>query len=296
MIIFDTATFVVYGLLTASILSVWLPPSLTRITRVAPWMILLALSMGFGLYYRIVEPGGILYLAVLATFCHLASRSKLNIYLKIAFGLVAIGMVVVLFLHKAAFFNNPLVFDKFFLSDRSSAYTKYWNFDKAAAGLILLAYFGDIARSRHDWKTLARKSYLISIITVVLSLSLARVFGYIKLDITLTSAYFAWAWANLFFTCVSEEMLFRGVVQRHLAALSDKNTYKVGIVVFVGILFGLAHFAGGTTYVILASVAGIGYGYAYHVTARIESAILTHFLLNSAHFLLFTYPYPKGFT
>lgn len=296
MIIFDTATFVVYGLLTASILSVWLPPSLTRITRVAPWMILLALSMGFGLYYGIVEPGGILYLAILATLCHLASRVKLSIYLKIAFGLIAIGMVVVLFLHKAPFFNNPLVFDQFFLSDRSSSYTKYWNFDKAAAGLILLAYFGDITKSPHDWKMLARKSYLISIITVVLSLSLARVFGYIKLDITLTSAYFAWAWANLFFTCVSEEMLFRGVVQKYLAALSDKNAYKVGIVVFVGILFGLAHFAGGTTYVILASVAGIGYGYAYHVTGRIESAILTHFLLNSAHFLLFTYPYPKGFT
>jgi len=37
-------------------------------------------------------------------------------------------------------------------------------------------------------------------------------------------------------------------------------------------------------------VAGIGYGWAYRRTGRIEASILTHFSLNSLHFLLFTYP------
>lgn len=293
MIIFDAGTLIVYGLLTASILAVWLPRHSTQTSRVPPWMILSGVSAGFGLYYGIVEPGGILYLAVLAACCYLVTRRGLNAFIKVISGFVVIGLAVGLFLHRVPFFNNPLVFDGYFLSDQSSVYTKYWNFDKAAAGLILLAYFGDICRSRYDWKALARQSSIISIVTIVLAFSLALTFGYIKIDITFTSAYFAWAWANLFFTCLSEEMLFRGFLQKHLAALSDKKIYKVSIVVLVGILFGLAHFAGGTTYVMLASVAGIGYGYAYHVTGRIESAVLTHFLLNSAHFLFFTYPYAR---
>lgn len=294
MILLNPSIIVVYGLLTAAILSIWLPQSFNRIAQVPAWMILSAISGSFGLYYRIVEPEGILYLATLAFFCHLVKQRNTNIYLRTISAFIVIGQVVSLFLHNVPFFNNPLVFDNFFLSDQSSAYTKYWAFDKAAAGLILLAYFGDTCRSSHDWKILARKSYIISTITIFLSLSLAVILGYIKLDFTLSSAYFAWAWANLFFTCISEEMLFRGFVQKYLTALSEKNRYKLGIVIFVGVLFGLAHFGGGTTYVILASVAGIGYGYAYHLTGRIESSILTHFLLNSAHFLFFTYPYLRG--
>jgi uncharacterized protein len=294
MMILNAATIVVYGLLTSAFLSIWLPVSLNRVARAPAWMILSGISASFGLYYGIVEPGGIVYLAALTAVSHLAAQRNLNAYIRSLSGLMVIGLVIGLFLHKAPFFNNTLVFDEFFLSDRSSAYKQYWNFDKAAAGLILLAYFGDICRSSYDWKILVRQSSTISILTIILSLSLALIFGYIKIDITLSPAYFAWTWANLFFTCIPEEMLFRGFVQKHLAALSDKNLYKISIVVFVGILFGLAHFAGGTTYVILASVAGIGYGYAYHITGRIESAILTHFLLNTTHFLFFTYPFAKG--
>jgi hypothetical protein len=294
MIIFDTGTIIVFGLLTASILSIWFPRQSGPIGRVPVWMILAGLSTASGLYYGIVEPPGILYLAILVFFCYLVNRRNLNIYLRGAFAFAVIALTVSLFLHKIPFFNNPLVFDNFFLSDQSSVYTKYWNFDKAAAGLILLAYFGDICRSADDWKVLVRKSYIVMIITISLSHLLALIFGYIELDITLTTAYFAWAWANLFFTCVSEEMLFRGLVQKYLASLSERKAYKIGIVVFIGILFGLAHIGGGAIYAILASVAGIGYGYAYHATGRIEGAILTHFLLNTAHFLFFTYPFASG--
>lgn len=292
MVSFNTATIVVYGFLTAAILAIWLPQSINKTTRIPVWAILAGISSIFGLYFDIVALGGILYLLGLGLFCHLVRHQ--NKWISIPAGFIVIGFVVGLFLHSIPFFNNPVVFDNFFLSNQSSVYNKHWNFDKAAAGLILLAYFGDICRSINEWKAMFQKSYLISIITVTASISLALIFGYINLDITLVSAYFAWAWANLLFTCVAEEMLFRGFVQRHLLSLTGKEAYKISIVIFVGILFGLAHFAGGTTYVILASVAGIGYGYAYYRTGRIESAILTHFLLNSVHFVFFTYPFTKG--
>jgi membrane protease YdiL (CAAX protease family) len=46
--------------------------------------------------------------------------------------------------------------------------------------------------------------------------------------------------------------------------------------------------------VLLATIAGLFYGAAYLRTRRIEGAILTHFALNAAHFLAFTYPALAG--
>lgn len=49
--------------------------------------------------------------------------------------------------------------------------------------------------------------------------------------------------------------------------------------------------AGGPTYVVLSTVAGVGYGRAYlHAGNRIEASLLAHFTLNAVHFLGFTYP------
>jgi membrane protease YdiL (CAAX protease family) len=42
--------------------------------------------------------------------------------------------------------------------------------------------------------------------------------------------------------------------------------------------------------VLLATIAGTGYGLAYQRSGRVEMAILTHFAVNATHFLLFTYP------
>ncbi len=55
-------------------------------------------------------------------------------------------------------------------------------------------------------------------------------------------------------------------------------------------LFGLAHFGGGVSYIVLATAAGLGYGIVYQRTRSIEMAMLAHFALNTVHFLLFTYP------
>ena len=53
---------------------------------------------------------------------------------------------------------------------------------------------------------------------------------------------------------------------------------------------GLAHAAGGWLYVLVASLAGIGYGWIYASTRSIAWAIVAHAGLNAIHFLVFTYP------
>lgn len=44
----------------------------------------------------------------------------------------------------------------------------------------------------------------------------------------------------------------------------------------------------------IALLAGAGYAIVFDRTRRIEMAMLAHFALNAAHFLLFTYPRLAG--
>jgi membrane protease YdiL (CAAX protease family) len=100
---------------------------------------------------------------------------------------------------------------------------------------------------------------------------------------------------NLFFTCVAEEALFRGFLQNQLTQLLSQWTYGSTIsLILTSILFGLVHFPGGWSYVFLATVAGLFYGYAYFKAQKIEASIWVHFLVNAIHFLAFTYPALKG--
>ena len=92
---------------------------------------------------------------------------------------------------------------------------------------------------------------------------------------------------NLFFTCVAEEAFFRGFLQRELGrALVGFGGGQPLAVGGSAALFGLAHWAGGWSYVLLAALAGLGYALAFRASGRIEMAILAHFGLNAVHFLL----------
>jgi membrane protease YdiL (CAAX protease family) len=101
--------------------------------------------------------------------------------------------------------------------------------------------------------------------------------------------FLIWAVTNLFFTCLSEEAFFRGFVLAELARPGGRAWLAIAVIVSA-VLFGLAHFGGGITYVIAGVIAGLGYGLAYARTRRVEAAMVVHFAVNAVHFLFFTYP------
>jgi membrane protease YdiL (CAAX protease family) len=103
-----------------------------------------------------------------------------------------------------------------------------------------------------------------------------------------------WLAYNLLYTCVLEESFFRGILQTALIrgwarrfTLSVARALGIGI---AAILFGLAHFGGGLVYVVLATIAGVGYGLAYDLTGRLHCAVLVHFAINAVHRLVFAGP------
>ena len=113
--------------------------------------------------------------------------------------------------------------------------------------------------------------------------------SYVKFGIKFIPLFFLWALKNLFFVCVAEEALFRGFIQRNLETGLKNIKFGSMIALFIAaFLFGLAHYKGGVVYILLAFIAGIGYGFAYKKTKHIEASILTHFSLNAVHFLFFT--------
>jgi membrane protease YdiL (CAAX protease family) len=168
-------------------------------------------------------------------------------------------------------------------------YEKLLAFDKTGAGILLLALAVPGILGRSGWRPLLRRAAPILGLTPLLLSLIVVASGYADWDVTVTPAFLWWGILNLLTTCVSEEALFRGLLQTRLVdAAAQHGLPAYPAILLTALIFGLSHVAGGPELVLLATLAGVGYGYAYHATRRIEAAILCHFIVNAGHFLLFT--------
>ena len=194
-------------------------------------------------------------------------------------------------LHILPGFNNWAYYQDIRLSEKSALFSVWYNFDKPLVGLFILGFcYKQLIHNFMDLGEMLRTIMPVMLGGIILIYLFSIIVGYAQFDPGLTSVFFPWAIKNLLFTVTAEEALFRGVIQNQLSRLI-KHKHKASIALVIGaLLFGVAHYSGGLTYVLLASIAGLLYGYVYMRTNRIEAAILTHFLLNAGHFLFFTYP------
>jgi membrane protease YdiL (CAAX protease family) len=101
----------------------------------------------------------------------------------------------------------------------------------------------------------------------------------------------AWLWVlnNLLLVAVCEEAFFRGYLQGIIGGRVFKGKSPYIPIFITALLFGLAHTTGGPALMLLAFIAGCGYGWAYY-RGGILASILTHFFFNVLHFFVFTYP------
>ena len=75
-------------------------------------------------------------------------------------------------------------------------------------------------------------------------------------------------------TGVPEEFLFRGLIQTTLERAIGRAALPIA-----SIIFGLAHLPD-VRYVLLATLAGLAYGWVYHATRRITASAVTHALVD----------------
>jgi len=199
-------------------------------------------------------------------------------------------MAGVLAAHAMGGFQNPVVLRDVVFSPGAMSYTQYVNFDKTLAGVLVLAIgWWAPLRSARDWSKALRTTAPIAGATIAVVMAASLALGFVRFDPHWTPLFLVWAPINLVLTCVSEEALFRGFLQRELGAALEGRS-SVAAVAISALAFGLAHAGGGWRYVLVATLAGTGYAVVYQRTGRLEASILTHFAVNATHFLFFTYP------
>lgn len=283
---------VTYGLLGMAILSAWLPAMRVTATLAIPaWTLLLAAAVASGLVNGYLAPIALLSLAALLGAACWSRRPGAAWRMRLALLLAGL-LALALAMHLAPGFRNPRILDKVLISPDGVPFTQYLNFDKGVVGLVLLALLCRTAASWQECGAALRKAWPAMAATVVAVLGLALATGYVRVDVKLHEATLGFLLVNLLFTCVAEEAFFRGLLQEKMAAAMQR--WRGGDVtawLAASVLFGAAHLGGGWQAAMLATLAGLGYGYVYRSTKSIEAAILTHFAVNAVHFIGFTYPY-----
>ena len=172
----------------------------------------------------------------------------------------------------------------------SLPYTKYFNFDKGAAAMLVLGLYAPGRAARRSRGTAAGWAWRFAIIAVVVIAATVSV-GYARWDPKLPSWWPMWLASMVFLTALPEETLFRGVIQEALhERLGESIRARRLAAVLAGALFGVAHAGGGWTYVGLSTIAGIGYGWIYAASRSLAASTAAHTALNLLHLLCFSYP------
>lgn len=288
----QTLILTTFVLLALAILAVWLKPIYINERFVLPpWTAIFIASISSGLAAGVLRPMAAVELGLFCGVAYFAQASKQKSTRKAAFAIATAIFALALALHRLPGFNNPVVISSMTISEGAVAFTQYANFDKGAVGLILLAFMCSRIKAFSEWGKLLKQTCPIALITAMVVLGAATGIGYVKPDWKITQVTGHFLVINLFFTVIAEEAFFRGFLQERLALSLSRLRYGQSIAVTCSaLLFGAAHAAGGITHMLLASLAGFGYAYAYSVTRRIEAPVIVHFALNAMHFVGFTYP------
>ncbi|MDR5760076.1 CPBP family intramembrane glutamic endopeptidase [Caballeronia sp. LZ035] len=249
---------------------------------------LLVLAYGAALIVGQLSAPALLVIALLAVAAYAISprRSRL---IRIAGHALFIALAIGLGLHAWPGFHNERVIVSERMTPDALPFTMFLNLDKPLTGFWLLLALPGLAAARRTAVTL-NTTLLCVLPTAVACLCAAQLLGVVHWAPKLPPDSILWALNNLLLVSFAEEALFRAYLQGGLTRLLAHDHRGEWIALCMSaVLFGLAHAAGGWQWIVLATIAGAGYGVAYRY-GGLRAAVLTHFGLNAAHFFLFTYP------
>lgn len=246
------------------------------------------------LFELVINFYAILYILLFFLITYLYFQDKKAIpFLKWVYFIIINIVIISSYLHIIPGFHNKLVIDKLIISKSSTPFSMYLNFDKVIIALILFINSNLFNQEKKDINsnTIAKIS-TVSFSFCLFFIALGGIFHLIHFDFKLPNILPIWIINNLFFVCFSEEVVFRGFLQRFFKNYLDNKEKKIPYlyIILPSLLFGIAHFKGGLLYVIFVSFIGALYGYVYDRTNKISYTAIIHFLFNLVHIILFTYP------
>jgi membrane protease YdiL (CAAX protease family) len=259
-----------------------------------PWIYLALLSLGYGLALTYGHLGlmAAISVALLLVAGFAVRHQKLSIALYLGHGLF-IFMALALAMHWLPGFYNGRAIDPQRFTDDAVPFSMYLNLDKPLIGFWLLLVCPWIVGRRSLHLSLYATAMALSL-SAVLALGGALLLGVISWAPKWPDQAWLWTLNNLLLVTLVEEALFRGYIQGGLTRCFKNLPHGENLALLLAsLLFGLAHVGAGWQWVLLASLAGVGYGLAYRF-GGLGAAIATHFGLNLLHFGLFTYPMLAG--
>ncbi|NTX43968.1 CPBP family intramembrane metalloprotease [Burkholderia cepacia] len=208
---------------------------------------------------------------------------------RIAAHAVFAALAIALSLHLLPGFHNPLVIAPTRFTPDAAPFTMYLNLDKPLVGLWLVWVLPWVAPDVPLSRAL-RTGAVAAVATAAACLAGALAFGMVGWAPKWPASGWLWLVNNLLLVTLAEEALFRGYVQGGLTRAFGAFAWGPWAALAIGaVLFGAAHAAGGWSWIVLGTVAGVGYGLAWRRGGLLASA-LAHAGLNVVHFGLFTYP------
>lgn len=259
-----------------------------------PWTYLALLCTGYGLalsYGQLDWPAAASIALLIAI--GVAVRQPRRQWLRTLGHGAFVVMALALALHWLPGFNSDRVIGPQRFTADAVPFSMYLNLDKPLIGFWLLLACPWIA-SHHRLLSSLRATLTALAFCALATLGGAWLLGIIHWAPKWPDQAWLWLANNLLLVTVVEEVLFRGYIQgglsRRLNNLPHGQTLSL---LLTALLFGAAHAGAGWQWVLLATIAGIGYGLAYRF-GGLGAAIATHLGLNLLHFGLFTYPMLAG--
>ncbi len=260
---------------SAAMLSLWCVPQRGRMIWLPWWLFAGALTVCF--YQGWMQPMALLWPGLLVAALWQLQRSGQDWwhYLLLT-GVVVLSLALAT--HLLPGFSPIPVF----------AEQHYRNLDKACVAFVLLALLGSRMTQWAELRNAFSITWPFFVISPAVIFSLAWLLGGInESGFGIPQHFWLWAWGNLLVTCVAEELFFRGLLQRYLVTKwHDRRWGWQAALCLVSLLFGLVHIGGGMQFALLAAIAGLFYGGAYHLSGRIEIPILLHFFINLLYVVL----------
>lgn len=282
-------TVATFAMLSVALATLWAPRVSASANAGTWWVLPAAAALLLAQVGDLVGTMGLVTLFVLVTACRLSHEAPHGALKGFALAVLLATSAGIL-AHAFPGFDNPRVLDGVRLGPDAAAYSKYLNVDKGFLGLFLLGLVSHRRGVRASRVPLREVTWRFAVLTVgVIGVTVAL--GFARWDPKLPSWWPLWLWSMAFLTALPEEAVFRHLVQGGLQAwLGPSRRATVIAIMASGVIFGLAHAAGGAAYVALATLAGLGYAWIYAVSGSVTLSIAAHTALNTVHLLLFTYP------
>lgn len=242
-------------------------------------LLLPAFTLALGHALGFIQPVGLL-LGTAACVLILLGERRLPAWLWQALVLVA---GIALAAHVLPGFSPWTLWQPRQISPDAPPYALRLSWDKLLLGTALLAWW--LGQSRRPVISL-KLAWLACLATLPLIPVLAMALGLVAWQPKWPQGVLLWLAVNLGAAVLAEELLFRGVLQ---PVLVKRLGSWPGLLLTAG-LFGVAHLPFSTLFAMVAALAGLGYGLAFHYSGRISLAIALHAAVNLVHFLLLSYP------